>query len=215
MFLRGLLLGLLVAAPSLVRADLLSELSAADQAKVKAGEQVMLSEPLDGYPWPRVKVYQKSDATPRQVMAVFFDYNNACHYVPNCLKSQIAKTLTARSFDVDYVIDVPILPDEAYTVRNDLTAGLNGQLTVTWNVLHATSIEESKGSLVVEPLGSGSVLRYTNLVKPSSRAAFLLKGMAMSQMRDTVTALINQVKKTAANPAAMAPAMKRLDTALP
>lgn len=214
MFLRGLLLGVLVALPSLGRADLLAELSAADQATVKSGGQVMLSEPLDGYPWPRVRVYQKSNATPREVMAVFFDYNNACHYVPNCLKSQIAKTNTARSFDVDYVIDVPILPDEAYTVRNDLTSGASGQLTVTWKVLHATSIEESAGNLVVEPLGSGSMLRYTNLVKPSSRAAFLLKGMAMSQMRDTVTALVNQVKKLEANPAAMAPAMKRLDGAL-
>jgi hypothetical protein len=37
----------------------------------------------------------------------------------------------------------------------------------------------------------------------------------MSQMRDTVTALVNEVKKTAANPKAMAPAMKRLDAALP
>ncbi|MDD5199787.1 MAG: hypothetical protein PHC88_08280 [Terrimicrobiaceae bacterium] len=212
--LRGLLCCGLAALPLAARADLLSDLSADDRAKVKAGEQVMATEPLDGYPWPRLRVYQVVAATPREVMAVFFDYDNACHYVPNCLKSQISKEIDPRSYEVDYVVDVPILPDEAYTARNELSAGPNGGLTVRWKVLRATSIEESEGSLTVEPLGEGAVLRYTNLVKPASRAAFLLKGMALSQMKDTVRALVAQTLAQKRNPQEMKRQLDRLDRAL-
>ncbi|HEY8899680.1 MAG TPA: hypothetical protein VIM61_04655 [Chthoniobacterales bacterium] len=214
MFVRGFLCGLLVLGPCLARADLLGDLSASDRAKVKAGEQVMTSETLDGYPWPRVRVYQKVNATPREVVAVFFDYNNACHYIPNCLTSRISKELSPRSFEVDYVIDVPILPDEAYTVRNELKEDGDDKLCVDWTVLRATSIVESRGNLAVEPFGDGSVIRYTNLVKPSSKAAFLLKGMAMSQMKDTVQAIVSQVQKQKGNPSALRADVSRLDSAL-
>ncbi len=210
----GSLLCALVGFPSVVWAGLLDDLSATDQARVRAGEQVMISESLDGYPWPRVKVYQLVDASSAEVMAVFFDYNNACHYIPNCLKSEISKEIGPRSYEVNYVIDVPILPDEAYTVRNDLSSGANGKLSVMWKVLRATSIEESEGNLVVEPMGSGALLRYTNLVKPSSKAAFLLKGIAMGQMKDTVQALVTQTLAQAKNPPEMKLKLDRLDAAL-
>ena len=175
----------------------------------------MTTEELDGYPWPRVRVYQVVNATPREVMAVFTDYNNACEFVPNCLKSRIARQVNPRVAEVDYLIDVPILADEAYTVRDTLSTGPAGALKVDWKVLKATSIEESVGSLYVEPYGkTGSVLRYTNLVKPSSMAAPLLRGVAMGQIKDTVQAIVDQVEETKAKPAAMNSLLDRLDAAL-
>ena len=195
-------------------ASLMDELSTADQARVRAGQQVMVTEPIEGYPWPRAKVYQQVKATPEQVMAVFFDYNSARAYVPNCTKSQIAKEIDPRTFEVDYVVDVPVFPDEAYTVRNQLSAGADGMLDVKWQVLHATSILESRGSLRVEPFGENALLCYTNLVKPASRAAGFLKGIAMGQMKDTVNALVNQVMERKHDPTAFAPELARLQAAL-
>jgi hypothetical protein len=210
----ALFVGLLVAMLPPVHASLMDELSSADQARVLAGQQVMVTEPIDGYPWPRAKVYQLVKATPRQVMAVFFDYNSARSYVPNCTKSRIAKEIDPRTFEVDYVVDIPIFPDEAYTVRNELCAGAGGALSVKWNVLHATSILESRGSLRVEPEREDAILCYTNLVKPSSRAAVLLKGVALGQMKDTVNALVGQVAERRRDPQALAPEMARLEEAL-
>jgi len=192
----------------------MDELSSADQARVRAGQQVMVTEQLEGYPWPRAKVYQQVKATPEQVMAVFFDYNSARAYVPNCTKSQIAKEINPRTYEVDYVVDVPVFPDEAYTVRNELSSGAGGMLNVKWQVLHATSILESRGSLRVEPFGENALLCYTNLVKPSSRAAGFLKGIAMGQMKDTVTALVSRVMERKGDPSALAPEMARLEAAL-
>lgn len=190
----------------------MSELSAADQKKVRAGAQVMTTQDLAGYPWPRARIYQTVDASPAQVMAVFFDYDNAHTFIPNCLESKISKKLNPRTFEVDYRIDVPILPDEVYTVRNELSRSADGSLQVDWRVLKATSILESEGSLKIEPLGAGSILRYTNLVKPSSAAAGLLRGMAMSQMKDTVQAIAGQAEKL--RPAGGGTDMQRLDAAL-
>lgn len=193
------------------QAGVLNDLSSDDQARVKSGRQIMTSEPLDGYPWPRVRVYQTVNASPREVMAIFFDYDNAKNFVPNCEKSAISKKINARTFEVDYLVNVPILPDEAYTVLNELS-GSSDCLRVDWRVLRATSIKESEGELVVEPLGRGSVLRYTNLVKPGSRAAGLLKGIALGQMKDTVNAIVNQV--VLAKRTGMAEQMSRLEEAL-
>ncbi len=193
----------------------MSELSSADQAKVKAGGQVMVTEPLDGYPWPKVIVYQAVKATPREVIAIFTDYDNATKFVPNCLKSKISKVISPMSCEVDYVIDLPILADEAYTVRDTLSQHEGGVLCVKWQMLKATSILESAGNLYVEPFGAeGSLLRYTNLVKPSSMAAPLLKGVAMSQMKDTVQAIVDRVKEQKADPSAMKRELARLAVAL-
>ncbi|MGH8048256.1 MAG: hypothetical protein ACREKL_13520 [Chthoniobacterales bacterium] len=208
-------LGMLVAAAVIARADLFSELSTADQKKVKSGGQVMTTEVLDGYPWPRVRVYQKIEATPREVIAVFTDYNNACHFVPNCLKSEISKKINPLATEVDYVVDVPMLADEAYTVRDTLSAAPGGALMVKWKMLKATSIEESEGNLFAEPFGdNASIIRYTNLVKPSSVAAPLLKGVAMGQMKDTVQAIVDQVGRVKGNPAGLKPHLDRIDAAL-
>lgn len=193
------------------RAGILDDLSAEDAKKVLAGNQVIVGEDLEGYPWPRVRLYQTVKATPREVMAIFFDYNNAKSFVPNCEKSEISRKIDERTHEVDYLVNIPIFPDEAYTVRNKLS-GDPSRLSVQWKVLRATSIEESEGDLVVEALGDGSVLRYTNLVKPSSKAAGLLKGIALGQMKETVKAIVDQVM--VAKKSGMEPQLERLDKAL-
>lgn len=194
MFPRSLfLMVLLVVCSSVARSGVMDDLSAADAGRVRGGGQVVVAKDVVGKPWPLVTVYQKVDASPEETMAVFFDYNNAVDYVPNCLKSEITQRIDARTFDVDYTVDVPILSDEEYTVRNQLSDEGNGGLKVEWRVLRATSIKSSEGSLVVEPLGSGSVLRYQNIVEPSSIAAPLLKGVAVGQMSEMVEALVERV----------------------
>lgn len=198
-----------------IRAGILDDLSKEDQARLKNGRQVVASESLEGYPWPRVRVYQKVDARPEELMAVFFDYEKSKDFVPNCEKSEISKRIDRRTFEVDYLVNVPIFADEAYTVRNQLSRSRN-PMKVEWKVLRATSILESEGSLLVEPLGDGgAVLCYTNLVKPASSVAAILKGVALGQMKDTVKAIVEQVEKQKSeNPDTLAQQLERLEAAL-
>src|SRR6187200_2462592 len=113
---------LLLAIPSVALAGtVMDEITSAQQEQVKKGTQVLFTEDVEGNAWPRVRVYRVVNATPEEMAAVFFDFNNAKDFVPNVLKSEISKKVSSKVVEVDYGIDIPILPDEYYTTRNTLT----------------------------------------------------------------------------------------------
>lgn len=97
--------------------------------------------------------------------------------------------------EVDYEVDVPILPDEAYTARNDLETIDGGGYRVTWNLVRAKQTKDATGHLRVEPHGEGqAVICYTNLVTPSSGMAGLLEKIAIARMEKTVESMVLQVQ---------------------
>jgi len=201
--------------PMVVCAGVMDQLSAGDRARVEAGEQVLISTPIPGYPWPRAEIFQRTPLPAASIMAVFFDYNQAFKFVPNCKVSKISKQISPVIAEVDYEVAVPILPDEAYTAENKIQRLPGGGYAVYWRVLKASSVESSAGSLYVEPLGDGSVLRYTNLVKPASKAAVLLRTMAISQMKDTVNAIVKEAESLQAkSPAMVKGKVQAMETAL-
>ena len=130
---------------------------------------------------------------------MFFDYKNAKSYVPKLIKSDISKQVSPCVADVDYGIDVPILPDEYYTARNTMTSEADGNYLVTWSLVKALQTKASEGSLRIERWKDGAVIRYTNLVTPSSGMAGLLKSTAIDQMKNTVRAIVTRVEKQKAD----------------
>ena len=74
----------------------------------------MLTE--SGKPWPRSTVYQFIDATPEQAAAVLSDYALQEKYIPRLKTSRIVKRDSA-SADVEYVLSIPIYPDERSVSR--------------------------------------------------------------------------------------------------
>lgn len=185
------------------RAGLMNELAAGHQSQVKKGEQVSLSEVIEGKPWPKMRIYRVVNATPEEVAAVFCNYENAKAYVPNVLSSKISNRVAACTLDIDYGLDVPILPDEFYTTRNTVKAvGADGY-RIDWKLLRAVQTKDSVGNLRIEPLDGKALICYENLVTPGSSMAGLLKGTAVKQMNQTVEAIArhveNQKKSNAAD----------------
>ena len=205
----------LLFSPALMAASLLEDLDAKQIEEIARGGQVSLLQDVAGNPWPKIRVYQKVDATPEEVAAVFFDYKNAKDYVPKVIKSDISRQVTPCVVEVDYGIDVPILPDEYYTVRNTLTSGADGGYLVTWTLIKALQTKSSEGSLQIERWNYGSVIRYANFVTPGSGMAGLLKSIAIAQMRNTVRAIVTRVgtQKTE-QPAALKEEIRDLEFAL-
>ncbi len=184
----------LLSLPSIRAQDIWQELPAARQSEVKNGKQVLVTESIDGKMWPRVKIYRTVNATPEEVAAVFADYKNAKSFIPNLIKSEISRQVSASCADVDYGIDVPILPDEYYTARNTLEKNDLGYV-IKWKLLRAVQTKDSEGSLRIQPWQGKTVICYQNLVTPGSGMAVLLRGKAISQMQDTVRAIAAQVEK--------------------
>ena len=205
----------LIFCPVLMASSLLEDLDAKQIEEIARGGQVVLLQPVEGKPWPRVRVYQKVDATPEEVAAVFFDYKNAKSYIPKVIKSEISRQVSPCVAEVDYGIDVPILPDEYYTALNTMTAGPDGGYLVTWSLVRALQTKASEGSLRIERWKEGAVIRYTNLVTPSSIMAGLLKFTAIDQIRSTVRAIAMRVgKQKAEKPEALKEEIRDLESAL-
>jgi hypothetical protein len=210
----GKVAAILMLIPAVVRAGILGELNA-DQAKeVMRGGQVVLMEEVEGHPWPRIRVYQKVNACPEDVIAVFFDYQEAKSYIPKLLKSDVVKTVSPCVLEVDYGVDVPVLPDEFYTARNSLGREGTGY-RVDWKLLRALQTKASEGCLRVEAEGEGSVICYTNLVTPGSKMAVVLRIPAIEQMKNTVRAIVSQVERQKTlHPAALRKQVEELRAAL-
>lgn len=186
-------------ASSCLASQLLSGLSVADRSALTEGKQVVVQREVPGLVWPELTVYQTVNASPEEVMAVFFDYNSARAYVPNVLKSEISAVLSSCVMDVDYAVDVPVFADEFYTARNSLSAVDGGGYVVAWKLLRAVQTKDSVGEFRVEPFGNQSLVCYRNLTTPSSAVARLLRAPAMKQMRQTATAILKEVARQKAD----------------
>ena len=92
-------------------------------------------------------------------------------------------------------LDVPIFPDEFYTVRNSLKHVEDNSYCIDWKLLRSVLTKDSVGSIRVEPWEGGAVICYQNLVTPASNIAVLLRGKAIEQMKETTQALATQVEK--------------------
>jgi hypothetical protein len=190
-------LGILVmfAASSAFAGGIWDELTSDQQAAIRKGEQVFITQDVSTSDWPKTWVYQAIDATPEEVAALYFDFDAVKTYVPNVKKSQISKRIDPRTLEVDYTIAIPILRDEDYTARNTLSEPSTGTYRVDWTLVRASSTKSSIGNIRVESLGAQSLFRYYNFVVPGSSLAGLVKGKALKQVRDTVTAIAEQVEK--------------------
>lgn len=201
---------------ALMASTALDELNDAQRQTISTGGQVILQEKIPGKPWPRVRVFQRVKATPEELAAVFFDYANSTDHVPDLLRSTISKKISPRVFEVDYVLDVPILPDEHYTARNELHVPDKGVYRFSWKLLRAVQTKDAEGNLLIEPYpNGGSFIRYTNLVTPGSSMATLLRKFALDRISRTVTALVRYTENEKTNaPAKMAAHISALQTAI-
>lgn len=172
---------------------ILPTLDSAQLAQIQSGQQVVVLENITGQPWPRISIYQTIAATPEEIAAVFFDYAQAKNYIPRVIKSVIAKQVSPREAEVDYGLDVPILPDEFYTVSNRVSRIPGGGYLFTWKLLRAEQTKASVGEFRIEPFtgkpGKNSIVLYRSLTTPNSKMAVILRGQAISMAKDTVQAI--------------------------
>jgi hypothetical protein len=196
------MVAVLVSASGLAAAQDLAphaELNSEQKRELGEGRQVVVTKDMAGQPWPQVTVYQYVDARPEEVAAVFFDYNTARDYIPNVMKSEISKVVSPLVQEVDYGVKIPILPDEYYTARNRLTALGGDCYTIDWKLLRAVQTKSSVGEFRTDPFGRGTIMRYKNLTTPGSKVAVLLRGKALSQIKETVAAIAGEVMRLKTN----------------
>jgi len=177
-------------------APLLEELSPAQRLELAEGKLVVHSEEIPGAPWPRLKVYARVQAPVKQIEEVFRDYEGASSYIPGLKSAEVLSRPEVNIYEVRYTSALPVVGETRSTVRN--TYSREGKaLVVRWELIEADMADESLGELWVEPNGEGSILRYTNFVRPKSSLAVVAKFAALGEVKKTVAALRSESEKRA------------------
>lgn len=188
------------ASARLSAADYWEGLSSRQKAILTSGESLILEEEVPGNPWPRFIVYHLVKATPADIAAVFWDLRLDPAYIPNCLSVTIIGSPAPNVLDGEYTLKMPFfLPDEVYVSRNTLRRHSEEHYEVSWEVLRSRYTKACKGSLNLQKVDGGTLLRYTNVVEPGSRIAGIMKNSASRQVLASVKALVSQVGAESGN----------------
>ncbi len=193
-----MVVGMLVGAVVPGRADLTAGLGADQVQQIKSGQMVVTQKDIPGGVWPQLTVYTVVNAPVATVGGVFRDYDHASDFQPSVISAKVVNQPAPNVFDVEYTQKMPIFGTTSFTVQNTFKDSAGG-LDVTWKLLKSSMAEVSDGSLRVEPYGAGSVMRYTNYVKPKLGAlAGMARGAAVGEVKATVAALKAEAEKRAA-----------------
>ena len=171
------------------------KLTPQQQEVLSSGKPLLIEEEMTDNPWPRYTVYHLVKSTSAQAAAVFWDCGLDPKYVPNCLSVRIVSTPEPWIHDGEYTLRMPLmLPDEIYVSRNAVTVPSPGVYKISWHVLHARYIQGSTGNILFQQHGDQTLISYTNLVRPGSSIAGLLRTNASRQVVESVRALVHQIE---------------------
>ncbi len=183
-------------APALARADVAGSLSADQLSQLKGGRMVVESKDMPGGVWPQITIYTLVNAPVATISGVFKDYAHAQDFQPSLISAKVISQPSPNVFNVEYTQKMPLFGTTNVTVQNTFTDS-NAGVTVQWKLLKSAMADISDGSLRVEPYGSGSIMRYTNYVKPKFALAGVAKGAALDSVKTTVSELKAEAEKRA------------------
>jgi hypothetical protein len=173
------------------------------RALVDQGKTVQILEPVETSPWPRSVVFQFIDATPAECAAVLSDYALQSSYIPRMRSSRIVARRGANETDVEYVIDIPVFPDEKSISRQRVRSTGAGY-TIEW---HTVADSQASGSMTtgaatfIEMTGgrlgrAGTLMVHDQTVVPASLFAKVpyVRNKGIESSRAAALAIAHQVE---------------------
>jgi hypothetical protein len=172
-------------------------------------------------PWPAMTIVTFIRATPEEAAAIFTDYESHASFLPSTKLSRISRTVSPGDVEVEYVVALPIVSDERYTVRDRLSRDSAGY-RVDWTLVRASSTRATTGHARFTPMldpktgASGTRFEYHNFVTPGSRIASLgfIRNRALKEMEQTAAALAARIESERAKPDVLRARIAALRSAL-
>jgi hypothetical protein len=182
-------------------------IAAAALAAAPLSSQEIRREQRPESPWPAVTIVTFVRATPEEAAAVFSDYESHSSYLPSTKRSRISRVISPTDVEVDYVVSIPIVSDEEYTVRDRLSRDSAGY-RVDWSLVRASSTKGTVGHARFTPAvdpktgEAGTRFEYHNFVTPGSRLASIgfIKNRALREMEQTAQALAARIESERKKP---------------
>lgn len=166
---------------------------------------------MPGAPWPAATVFVFVDASPEEAAAVFADYGAHQAFIPDIKYSRVARVIDRSTVEVDYVIALPVISDEKYTVRNHIVIDSAGRYRVDWSLVRASSMKGIVGHAVFSRYvngrtrRAGTLLEYYDFVTPGSRiaGASFIRNRAIAQIAEAARAIAAEIDRTRRQPATL------------
>jgi hypothetical protein len=201
-------------------ASLLLSGSLAAQTAPRSGPVVTREQRAES-PWPAMTIVTVVQATPEEAAAIFTDYESHETFLPSTKESRVSRVITAADVEVDYVVDIPVVSDERYTVRDRLTRDGEG-FRVDWTLVRASSTKATAGYARFTPAVdsvtgvAGTRFEYHNFVTPGSRMASLgfIRNRALREMEETAQALAARIESERSKPEVIRARLAALRAAL-
>jgi hypothetical protein len=182
------------------------QLSPDQMARVERGEAVQLLTAVADSPWPRSTVYQFIEATPEECAAVLSDFALQSEYIPRLNTSRVIGA-RGKETDVEYVVSIPVFPDERSVSRQRVLA-TGDEYRVEWHTVVDSAAPGSvtKGSAIFRPMTNartgraGTLMIHDQSVVPASMFARvpMVRNKAVDASRDAASAIRKQVEKEVA-----------------
>jgi hypothetical protein len=197
-------LGLMLA-PQAASASVLDELTPAERLLVDGGTPLVKSRDVAGSSWPSVFVYQTVNSTPEEAMAVFTDYGQQSSYLKSCCGVVVSRVLDPavdgdlREQRVLYEIQVPVVSNERYELREGMSRGEDRSYRVVWAKVSTGGRSDAiVGRAVFEPYEGKTLFFYYNYTKITAAGAGLFAGESVKRTRETVTTMARRMEQESA-----------------
>lgn len=198
-------LGVMVASQS-ASARVVDQLSAAEIAQLDRGVPVVKTQDMPDSSWPAVTVYQLVNTTPEEAMAVFTDFGEQASYLRACcgvLQSRVIDTAVGGNRRVQrvlYELEVPVVSNERYELREELSKGPGGSYSVSWRkVSTGGHSDDIVGRATFEPRGEKTVFSYYNFTKISEFGAGFFANQSVERAQRTVVEMARHMEKEQAS----------------
>jgi hypothetical protein len=197
-------LGLMFASKS-ASAGVIDQLSVAERFQLDSGATLVKVRDMPGSAWPAVSVYKLVDTTPEVAMADFTDYNLQARYLKECCGLLMSSVLDSavggdrRVQRVLYEIEVPVVSNERYELREEMSRGEDGSYRVVWGKVSAGGRSESIfGRAMFEPVNGKTLFYYYNFTKITTPGAGFFAGESVKRTQRTVTAMARHMEQESA-----------------
>ena len=169
-------------------------LTNAEGMRLEAGETVVKTRRVAGFPWPEATVYRRVAASPEEVMAVYADFEGQAGLLPNLVESRVLRRLSRHSFHVYYEYE-NAGPNERYMVETALDRTPGGY-RASWQLVSARFTRRLSGHLSAELFGPGALITHVNRVDPGLLGVTLGDHQTIvRQMTESVEALTRYVER--------------------
>jgi hypothetical protein len=199
----------LLLASGIASAGVIDTVSAADRRhfdQIDAAEPEVHVQPMAGSAWPAVTVSQLVNTTPEAAMAVFTDYDEQASYLRDCcgvLQSRVIDPAVGgdrRVQRVLYELEVPIVSNERYELREEMSRAANGSYRVVWGKVSSGGHSDAIfGRATFEPRDGRTLFTYYNYTKITAFGAGAFADASVARARTTVSAMARHMEEESAS----------------